>query len=75
MTRITAQLGSQLGGLTLGGRRRPPTLVAVAHGSRDPEALRTVTALVDRVRALRPDRRRCARSPRSWTVSAHSAPT
>ncbi|MGO4754652.1 sirohydrochlorin chelatase, partial [Streptomyces sp. 2MCAF27] len=55
MTRITAQLGSQLGGLTLGGRRRPPTLVAVAHGSRDPEALRTVTALVDRVRALRPD--------------------
>lgn len=56
MTRITAQLGSQLDGLTLGGRRRrPPTLVAVAHGSRDPEALRTVTALVDRVRALRPD--------------------
>lgn len=55
MTRITAQLGSQLGGLTLGGRRRPPTLVAVAHGSRDPEALRTVTALVDRVRTLRPD--------------------
>ncbi|WP_344318549.1 sirohydrochlorin chelatase, partial [Streptomyces yatensis] len=31
-----------------------PTLVAVAHGSRDPEALRTVTALLDRVRALRP---------------------
>lgn len=27
----------------------------MAHGSRDPEALRTVTALVDRVRALRPD--------------------
>ncbi|WNE96401.1 CbiX/SirB N-terminal domain-containing protein [Streptomyces luomodiensis] len=33
---------------------RPPTLVAVAHGSRNPEALRTVTALLDRVRALRP---------------------
>ncbi|MEC4017682.1 CbiX/SirB N-terminal domain-containing protein [Streptomyces sp. H27-D2] len=33
----------------------PPTLVAVAHGSRDPEALRTVRALLDRVRALRPD--------------------
>ncbi|MER6143229.1 CbiX/SirB N-terminal domain-containing protein [Streptomyces sparsogenes] len=69
MTRITAQLTSQLGHLAPGGlprrprprslsrpaARRPPTLVAVAHGSRDPEALRTVTALVDRVRALRPD--------------------
>ncbi|MEU7545494.1 sirohydrochlorin chelatase [Streptomyces sparsogenes] len=69
MTRITAQLSSQLGHLAPGGprrrprprplsrpaARRPPTLVAVAHGSRDPEALRTVTALVDRVRALRPD--------------------
>ncbi|MFH8404792.1 sirohydrochlorin chelatase [Streptomyces sp. NPDC018019] len=31
-----------------------PPLVAVAHGSRDPRALRTVTALLDRVRALRP---------------------
>ncbi|GCD45978.1 sirohydrochlorin chelatase [Streptomyces paromomycinus] len=31
-----------------------PTLVAVAHGSRDPAALRTVTALLDRVRELRP---------------------
>ncbi|WP_063734353.1 sirohydrochlorin chelatase [Streptomyces sp. RTd22] len=35
--------------------KRPPTLVAVAHGSRDPAALRTVTALVNAVRALRPD--------------------
>lgn len=34
---------------------RPPALVAVAHGSRDPGALRTVTALLDRVRRLRPD--------------------
>ncbi|WP_369195764.1 sirohydrochlorin chelatase [Streptomyces djakartensis] len=33
----------------------PPALVAVAHGSRDPRALRTVSALLDRVRALRPD--------------------
>ncbi|UUS30945.1 sirohydrochlorin chelatase [Streptomyces changanensis] len=33
---------------------RPPTLIAVAHGSRDPRALPTVTALLDRVRALRP---------------------
>ncbi|GGX01356.1 sirohydrochlorin chelatase [Streptomyces chryseus] len=32
----------------------PPTLVAVAHGSRDPDALRTVTALLQRVRELRP---------------------
>lgn len=31
-----------------------PTLVAVAHGSRDPAALRTVTALLDRIRELRP---------------------
>ncbi|MFE9699347.1 sirohydrochlorin chelatase [Streptomyces sp. NPDC006270] len=31
-----------------------PVLVAVAHGSRDPEALRTVLALLDRVRDLRP---------------------
>ncbi|WUC78884.1 sirohydrochlorin chelatase [Streptomyces sp. NBC_00536] len=31
-----------------------PTLVAVAHGSRDPRALHTVTALLDRVRDLRP---------------------
>ncbi|MGW4950275.1 sirohydrochlorin chelatase [Streptomyces parvulus] len=36
---------------TTGG---PPALVAVAHGSRDPRALSTVTALLDRVRALRP---------------------
>ncbi|WP_033027198.1 sirohydrochlorin chelatase [Streptomyces rimosus] len=34
--------------------RQAPPLVAVAHGSRDPRALRTVTALLDRVRALRP---------------------
>ncbi|MFF5444757.1 sirohydrochlorin chelatase [Streptomyces sp. NPDC012888] len=32
----------------------PATLVAVAHGSRDPRALTTVTALLERVRALRP---------------------
>ncbi|OIK02597.1 sirohydrochlorin chelatase [Streptomyces sp. MUSC 14] len=36
--------------------RRPdrPALVLVAHGSRDPRALATVTALRDRVRELRP---------------------
>ncbi|MET9362600.1 CbiX/SirB N-terminal domain-containing protein [Streptomyces sp. NPDC006632] len=38
-----------------GGGGGEPALVAVAHGSRDPAALRTVTALLDRVRALRPD--------------------
>ncbi|MER5930710.1 sirohydrochlorin chelatase [Streptomyces sp. NPDC002054] len=31
-----------------------PTLVAVAHGSRDPRALDTVTALLERTRELRP---------------------
>ena len=31
-----------------------PTLVVVAHGSRDPRALRTIMALLDRVRELRP---------------------
>ncbi|MEU6862975.1 CbiX/SirB N-terminal domain-containing protein [Streptomyces sp. NPDC046876] len=31
-----------------------PTLVAVAHGSRDPRALPTVQALLERVRELRP---------------------
>ncbi|CAM5506279.1 hypothetical protein SVIOM342S_01696 [Streptomyces violaceorubidus] len=31
-----------------------PALVVVAHGSRDPRALSTVRALLDRVRALRP---------------------
>ncbi|WP_045320744.1 sirohydrochlorin chelatase [Streptomyces sp. NRRL F-4428] len=31
-----------------------PTLVAVAHGSRDPRALRTALALLERVRELRP---------------------
>lgn len=36
-------------------RRPVPTLVAVAHGSRDPRAVHTVRALLDRVRALRPD--------------------
>ncbi|MFJ7159578.1 sirohydrochlorin chelatase [Streptomyces sp. NPDC101118] len=32
----------------------PPTLVIVAHGSRDPRALSTVEALLGRVRELRP---------------------
>ncbi len=32
-----------------------PALVAVAHGSRDPRSAATVSALMDRVRALRPD--------------------
>ncbi|MFJ2176161.1 sirohydrochlorin chelatase [Streptomyces sp. NPDC087851] len=55
--RITAQLGHQLSHVTRNGTRRSmrhPTLVVVAHGSRDPRALRTVTTLLDRVRELRP---------------------
>lgn len=35
-------------------RPAPPALVLVGHGSRNPQALITVRALVDRVRALRP---------------------
>ncbi len=35
--------------------RPPPALVAVAHGSRDPRSTATISALVDRVRWLRPD--------------------
>ncbi|MFE0451483.1 sirohydrochlorin chelatase [Streptomyces sp. NPDC058914] len=57
MNRISTQLASQLSLVSLDGRRRPgaPALVVVAHGSRDPRALSTVRALLDRVRDLRPD--------------------
>src|SRR3954451_4805474 len=34
-----------------------PALVALAHGSRDPRSAATIKALVDEVRALRPDLR------------------
>ncbi|GAA3497954.1 CbiX/SirB N-terminal domain-containing protein [Streptomyces prasinosporus] len=56
MNRIGSRLAGQLGLVAPDGRRRPapPALVAVAHGSRDPRALSTVRALLDRVRALRP---------------------
>ncbi|MET9966121.1 sirohydrochlorin chelatase [Streptomyces sp. NPDC006356] len=56
MNRISSQLASQLSLVSLDGRRRPeaPALVVVAHGSRDPRALSTVRALLDKVRALRP---------------------
>ncbi|MFF1922692.1 sirohydrochlorin chelatase [Streptomyces sp. NPDC058221] len=72
LTRITAQLGTQLSLVSLNGTRQPmhrtrhqpaqghvsalaaPALVAVAHGSRDPQALRTVTELLGQVRELRP---------------------
>ncbi|MFE4961585.1 sirohydrochlorin chelatase [Streptomyces sp. NPDC056660] len=36
-------------------RPGPPALVLVAHGSRDPRALSTVRALMDRVRELHPE--------------------
>lgn len=51
MTRVTTQLHARLAVV------RPPeapVLVAVAHGSRDPGALRTVTALLASVRSVRP---------------------
>jgi sirohydrochlorin ferrochelatase len=56
MNRISSQLASQLSLVSLDGRRRPepPALVVVAHGSRDPRALSTVSALLDKVRELRP---------------------
>ncbi|MFE2421211.1 sirohydrochlorin chelatase [Streptomyces hokutonensis] len=56
MNRISSQLASQLSVVSLNGSRRPgpPALVLVAHGSRDPRALSTVRALVERVRELRP---------------------
>jgi len=56
MNRISGQLATQLGLVSLDGRRRPepPALVVVAHGSRDPRTLSTVHTLLDLVRELRP---------------------
>ncbi|MFF0787763.1 sirohydrochlorin chelatase [Streptomyces spiralis] len=59
MSSIGTQLAGQLSLVSLSGGRRPappatPALVLVAHGSRDPRALSTVRALMDRVRELRP---------------------
>jgi len=56
MSQIGSQLASQLSLVSLNGRRRPgpPALVVVAHGSRDPRALGTVRALLDKVRERRP---------------------
>ncbi|WP_458243620.1 sirohydrochlorin chelatase [Streptomyces sp. MAI_2237] len=57
---LLSQIGSRLAGrlslVSLDGRRRPapPALVVVAHGSRDPRALSTVRALLERVRERRP---------------------
>ncbi|MEU9730366.1 sirohydrochlorin chelatase [Streptomyces sp. NPDC048002] len=57
MNRISSQLASQLSLVSLDGRRRTtrPPMVVVAHGSRDPRALSTVRALLDRVREARPE--------------------
>jgi sirohydrochlorin ferrochelatase len=49
VTRFTTQLSSLPRPASRG-----PVLIAVAHGSRDPEALRTVTALLASIRAERP---------------------
>ncbi|MEU5538514.1 sirohydrochlorin chelatase [Streptomyces sp. NPDC020362] len=56
MSDIGTRLVGRLRLVSPGGRRRPapPALVLVAHGSRDPRALDTVRALMDRVRQLRP---------------------
>jgi sirohydrochlorin ferrochelatase len=56
LSQIGSRLASQLSLVSLDGRRRPtpPALVVVAHGSRDPRALSTVRALLDRVREQRP---------------------
>ncbi|MGW2635668.1 sirohydrochlorin chelatase [Streptomyces sp. NPDC001348] len=56
MAGISSRLAGRLGLVTLDGRRRPgpPALVLVGHGSRDPRALETVRALMERVRELRP---------------------
>ncbi|MFJ9904057.1 sirohydrochlorin chelatase [Streptomyces sp. NPDC101152] len=56
LSQIGLRLASQLSLVSLDGRRRPspPALVVVAHGSRDPRALSTVRALLDRVREQRP---------------------
>ncbi|MEU0601940.1 sirohydrochlorin chelatase [Streptomyces sp. NPDC006393] len=59
MSSIGNQLAGRLGLVSLSGGLRPappapPSLVLVAHGSRDPRALSTVRALMDRVRELRP---------------------
>ncbi|MFF9058127.1 sirohydrochlorin chelatase [Streptomyces sp. NPDC014882] len=56
MNRISSRPAGRPGPVPLDRRRRPgpPALVVVAHGSRDPRALRTVNALLEDVRGLRP---------------------
>ncbi|MCX5533720.1 sirohydrochlorin chelatase [Streptomyces sp. NBC_00006] len=55
LTMISDQLGSRLSHVSpLRGHRQPPALVLVAHGSRDPRALATVSELVERIRERRP---------------------
>ncbi|WP_425834006.1 sirohydrochlorin chelatase [Streptomyces fractus] len=55
LTMISNQLGSRLSHVSpLRGYRSPPALVLVAHGSRDPRALATVSELAERIRERRP---------------------
>ncbi|MYT73172.1 MULTISPECIES: sirohydrochlorin chelatase [unclassified Streptomyces] len=56
LTMISTQLGNQLSNRRpLRERPRPPALVLVAHGSRNPGALATVTELVADISELRPE--------------------
>jgi sirohydrochlorin ferrochelatase len=55
MAHITHELTTGLARIAHAPAGHPRrVLVAVAHGSRDPRALRTITALLERVRVLRP---------------------
>ncbi|MER5438547.1 sirohydrochlorin chelatase [Streptomyces sp. NPDC002790] len=57
LSMISDQLGSRLSHVSPlrgNGHRQPPALVLVAHGSRDPRALATVSELVERIRERRP---------------------
>jgi sirohydrochlorin ferrochelatase len=51
---VTRRSPAPRGEFLTGPWAEPPALVVVAHGSRDPRALRTVEALLDRIRRQRP---------------------
>jgi sirohydrochlorin ferrochelatase len=51
---VSSTIGATAGSGAGPGADRQPTLLAIAHGSRDPAAARTIEAVLRRVRALRP---------------------